>query len=149
MRLRGFEKVEEYKNIDFPLPERKTKGSAGYDFYLPSDVLLTAGQVTRVATGVKAYMPENEYLGMHIRSSIAMKMCVTMINNQGIVDSDYYNNEENEGHIMLLLFNLSGRDIPLKKGERIAQGIFYSFLIADNDLENEKNVRSGGFGSTK
>ena len=149
MRLRGFEKVEEYKNIDFPLPERKTKGSAGYDFYLPCDVLLTAGQVTRVATGVKAYMAENEYLGMHVRSSIAMKMCVTMINNQGIVDSDYYNNEDNEGHIMLLLYNLSGSDVCLEKGERIAQGIFYSFLVADNDMENEKIVRSGGFGSTK
>ena len=149
MRVRGFEKVTEYANVDFLLPTRKTKYSAGYDFYLPEDITLSPGKVTIVPTGIKAYMKDTEYLGMHLRSSIAMKMCLTMINNQGIIDSDYYNNEDNEGHIKLLIYNLNAQDVRLKKGERVAQGIFYPFLLADDDVENQKETRSGGFGSTK
>ena len=149
MRIRGFEKVTEYADVDFTLPVRKTNYSAGYDFYLPEDVVLKAGKVNIVPTGIKAYMQDTEYLGMHLRSSIAMKMCLTMINNQGIIDSDYYNNEDNEGHIKLLIYNLNDHDISLNKGERVAQGIFYPFLLADGDLESLKETRSGGFGSTK
>ncbi|MGL5207195.1 MAG: dUTP diphosphatase [Acidaminococcaceae bacterium] len=149
MRVRGFEKVAEYANFDFLLPMRKTKCSAGYDFYLPEDITLPPGQVTLVPTGVKAYMQENEYLGMHLRSSIAMKMCLTMINNQGIIDADYYNNKDNEGHIKLLVYNLNDHEVTLQKGERIAQGIFYNYMLADADVEIQKETRSGGFGSTK
>ena len=94
-------------------------------------------------------MQDTEYLGVHLRSSIAMKNCLTMINNQGIIDSDYYNNEENEGHIKLLVYNLNVQDVTLNKGERVAQGIFYNFLLADDDVESQKETRSGGFGSTK
>ena len=149
MRVRGFEKVTEYTNSDFLLPSRKTKYSAGYDFCLPEDVVLYAGKVNVVPTGVKAYMQDTGYLGMHLRSSIAMKMCLTMINNQGIIDSDQYNNADNEGHIKLLIYNLNDHDVSLNKGERIAQGIFYPFLLADDDAESRKEIRSGGFGSTK
>ena len=149
MRVRGFEKVTEYANVDFLLPVRKTNYSAGYDFYLPEDVVLKAGKVNIVPTGIKAYMQDTEYLGVHLRSSIAMKMCLTMINNQGIIDSDYYNNEDNEGHIKLLVYNLNAQDVTLNKGERVAQGIFYHFLLADDDVESQKETRSGGFGSTK
>ena len=149
MRIRGFEKVTEYANIDFLLPVRKTKCSAGYDFYLPEDVVLKPCQVNIVPTGVKAYMQDTEYLGVHLRSSIAMKMCLTMINSQGIIDSDYYNNDDNEGHIKLLIYNLNDHDIKLSKGERVAQGIFYPFLLADGDTESQKETRGGGFGSTK
>ena len=46
------------------------------------------------------------------------------MNNVGIVDADYYNNEDNEGHIMLGLYNTTDSDITLTKGERVAQGIF-------------------------
>ena len=31
MKIRGFEKISKYAKVDFPMPERKTKGSAGYD----------------------------------------------------------------------------------------------------------------------
>ena len=149
MRVRGFEKVTEYANVDFLLPTRKTKYSAGYDFYLPEDITLKPGKVTLVPTGVKAYMQDTEYLGMHLRSSIAMKMCLTMINNQGIIDADYYNNIDNEGHIKLLVYNFNDHDVILIKGERVAQGIFYNYLLADDDVESQKETRSGGFGSTK
>lgn len=148
MKLRGFEKISEYANVDFPMPVRKTKFSAGYDFCVPEDVVLEPGVLKLVPTGIKAYMQEGEYLGMHIRSSMAVKRRIQLVNNVGIIDADYYNNPDNEGHIMLAMMNMSDEKITLNKGECVAQGIFYNYLLADDDDKSEKAVRGGGFGST-
>lgn len=148
MKLRGFEKIAKYADVDFQMPERKTQKSAGYDFCLPEDVVLEPGKLQLVPTGVKAYMQDDEYLGMHIRSSMAVKKSIMLVNNVGIIDADYYNNEDNEGHIMLALLNMGSEPVALPKGERVAQGIFYNYLVADGDADAEKAVRGGGFGST-
>lgn len=148
MKLRGFEKIAKYADVEFQMPERKTQKSAGYDFCLPEDVVLEPGKLQLVPTGVKAYMQDDEYLGMHIRSSMAVKKRIMLVNNVGIIDADYYNNEDNEGHIMLALLNMGTEPVALPKGERVAQGIFYNYLVADGDGETAKEVRGGGFGST-
>ena len=148
MKIRGFEKIAKYAEVDFPMPERKTELSAGYDFCLPEDVVLEPGQLQLVPTGVKAYMQAGEWLGMHIRSSMAVKKHLMLVNNVGIIDADYYNNADNEGHIMLALLNMGQEKVVLTKGERVAQGIFYTYLIADGDEGVTKAVRGGGFGST-
>ncbi len=149
MKIRGFEKVSSYNDIDFPMPERKTELSAGYDICIPEDIILEPGKLNLVPTGVKAYMQAGEFLGIHIRSSIAVKKHIMLVNNVGIIDADYYNNADNEGHIMLALLNTGKETIHLFKDERIAQGIFYNYLIADDDDKVNKAVRVGGFGSTK
>lgn len=146
MKLRGFEKITSFKEVDFPMPERKTKMAAGYDICLPQDVTIKAHTLQMVATGVKAYMQDDEFLGVHIRSSMAVKKGLSLVNNVGIIDADYYNNEDNEGHIMLGLYNTTDSDVTLAKGERVAQGIFYKYLTADGDSADA--ARSGGFGST-
>ena len=148
MRIRGFEKVAKYAEIDFPMPERKTELSAGYDFCLPEEVTLEPGKLQLVPTGIKAYMQPGEWLGMHIRSSMAVKKRLMLVNNVGIIDADYYNNPDNEGHIMLALLNMGENPVTLPKGERVAQGIFYNYLTADGDEKVSKAVRGGGFGST-
>ena len=148
MRIRGFEKVAKYADVDFPMPERKTGLSAGYDFCLPEEVTLEPGKLQLVPTGVKAYMQPGEWLGMHIRSSMAVKKRLMLVNNVGIIDADYYNNPDNEGHIMLALLNMGENPVTLPKGERVAQGIFYNYLTADGDEKVSKAVRGGGFGST-
>lgn len=148
MKLRGFEKITKYAAVDFPMPERKTQKSAGYDFCLPEDVVLEPGKLQLVPTGIKAYMQDGEYLGMHIRSSMAVKKRIMLVNNVGIIDADYYNNADNEGHIMLALLNTGSEALALPKGECVAQGIFYNYLVADGDADSEKAVRGGGFGST-
>ena len=130
------------------MPARKTKTSAGYDICVPEDVPLRPGRLVMVPTGVKAYMQEDEFLGVHIRSSMAIKKGIRLVNNMGIIDADYYNNPDNEGHIMLALVNTGLKPLVLKKGERIAQGIFYKYLTTDDDNAAEKKERSGGFGST-
>ena len=64
----------------------------------------------------------------------------------GVIDSDYYNNSDNEGHIFIQVINLKDQDVEIKKGEAIAQGIFQKYLVADDD--KAEGVRTGGFGST-
>ncbi len=148
MRQRGFEKITAYNDKEFPMPSRQTKRSAGYDIYLPGDVVIPAHGQALIATGLKAYMQDDEFLGMHIRSSMAAKRHLRLMNAVGIVDADYYNNPENEGHLLLSVGNDSGEDVCLKRGERVAQGIFYKYLTTDDDDRAQKQERSGGFGST-
>ena len=143
MKLRGFEKITCFKVVKLPMPARQTKMAAGYDICLPQDVTIKAHTLQMVATGVKAYMQDDEFLGVHIRSSMAVKKGLALVNNVGIIDADYYNNEDN---IMLGLYNTTDSDVTLAKGERVAQGIFYKYLTADGDSADA--TRSGGFGST-
>lgn len=147
MRKRGFEIVSKFQDKQINLPTRKTKKSAGYDLEAGEDKLIKAGECAVIATGLKAYMCFDEYLGIHIRSSLAFKKHINLLNCQGIIDADYYNNEANEGHIMIGLINFGKEDVQIEKGMRIAQGIFYKFLITDDDVA-EDTIRQGGFGST-
>ena len=109
MRERGFEIVEEYKDKGINLPVRKTKHSAGYDVEAAEDVVIPAYKFgtkpTLIPTGLKAYCKEDEYYVLVNRSSGPKKGFV-MANSIGIIDSDYYNNESNEGHFYFQYFNL-------------------------------------------
>jgi len=105
MRIRGFEKISKYRDVEFNMPARQTARAAGYDFCVPEDVTLEPGKLVMIPTGVKAYMQADEYLGMHIRSSMAVKRSLCLVNNEGIIDADYYDNPDNEGHIMLAIIN--------------------------------------------
>lgn len=148
MRLRGFELVSSYTNKDIVIPARKTQYSAGYDIAAAEDVLLSSATVTLVPTGIKAYMQHDEYLGIHIRSGFSVKNSLALINGQGIIDADYYNNIENEGHIFIAIFNYNSQNITINKGTRIAQAIFYRYLLTDIDKNIQTLTRTGGLGST-
>ena len=101
---------------------------------------------TLVPTGVKAYIPKGEYLQLSVRSSCPLKNWLILANGVGIIDADYYNNPDNEGHIYFQIINLFPKDILLKKGDKIGQGIFLKYDTTTDDHATEK--RSGGFGST-
>ncbi|MBP2640050.1 MAG: deoxyUTP pyrophosphatase [Firmicutes bacterium] len=148
MKNRGFEKISAYRNVDLLMPQRKTVHSAGYDIVAAEDIDLFPGQVTLVPTGLKAYMNNDEYLGIHIRSGLAIKYCLSLINSQGIIDADYYDNPDNEGHIMIAVYNHGTVKLSVTRNCRIAQGIFYKFLCVDNDISAETTKRQGGMGST-
>lgn len=143
---RGFEIVSAFKGQGIIMPERKTACSAGYDICAAADVTVPPGEVALIPTGLKAYMQRDEYLGIFIRSSIAVKYRLALINGQGIVDADYYNNPENEGHIMLAVINLGTAPVSITRGMRIAQGIFYRYLTIPGDTA--AGPRLGGYGST-
>ena len=79
MRNRGFEIVSDFKDKHINLPTRKTSKSAGYDIEAAEDKIIKAGQMAVIATGLKAYMQDDEYLGIHIRSSLAFKKHLNLV----------------------------------------------------------------------
>lgn len=156
--MRKFEKISEEqfkkdfadfdtKYDEIKLPVRKTMYSAGYDFYLPFDIKLEQNQTIKIPTGIKVQMNKDEFLGIYIRGSIGFKYNVRMCNQVGIIDADYYNNNENEGHMFIRIQNEGENKISFKKGDRIAQGIFQKYYIVDDDDDVEE-TKQGGFGST-
>ena len=80
------------------------------------------------------------------RSSNPSKKGLILSNSIGIVDSDYYGNPDNDGHIMFAFFNIKDEDIEIKKGDCIGQAIFQKYFVADEDVA--EGERMGGFGST-
>ncbi len=149
-KVRGFEIAKGFENSGINMPVRKTKYSAGYDVEAAEDCIIpafTLGQApTLVKTGLKAYMPKDEYLMLCNRSSNPKKKGLVLANSIGIVDADYYNNSDNDGHFMFAFFNIKSEPVEIKKGECIGQAIFQKYFTIDEDVaEGERN---GGFGST-
>jgi dUTP pyrophosphatase len=134
-----------YKNII--LPKRATKGSAGYDFFMPFDLTLKPGETTKIPTGIRCCMDEGWVLKLYPRSSLGFKYRLQLDNTVGIIDSDYYFSD-NEGHIMSKITNdgHSGKEVELKAGTGFMQGIFVEFGVTFDDDAQE--ARNGGFGST-
>lgn len=143
--MRKFEKVT-YDNSGI-LPTRNDKGSAGYDFYTPIDLVINPGEKIIFKTNIKAQMEQDEMLTLHVRSSIGIKRQLMLSNCTGIIDSTYYNNPDNEGNIMGALYNYGNETQTIKAGERVMQGIFVKYLITDNDDPINEN-RIGGVGSS-
>ena len=144
---RGFEVVVSEKrktNGEVTLPTRGSSKAMAYDFYATEDFVVLPNSIAKVWTDVKAYMQENECLILNVRSSMGGKFMLA--NTSGWIDADYYSNEGNDGNIGIFLKNISDEVQRIKKGDRIAQGAFFNFLVADNG--NTDNVRTGGFGST-
>ena len=151
MRCRGFEIVSSYQGQGIELPRRQTSSSAGYDLAAAKDADILPGQISFVPTGLKAYMPYDEVLKLYIRSSLAAKRHLALVNSVAIIDADYYNNPTNEGHMIIAVINFGAEVVHLAKGERLAQGIFERYLLADGDdlaESGESQRRQGGFGST-
>ena len=163
-----FEKISKYENTDINLPSRKTEFSAGYDFEVAEDIIIpsyfdcverlkienanelltleqmanltkvTKAKPTLVPTGIKCSLDKNTYLELSVRSSCPLKYWLILANSVGIIDADYYNNPDNEGHIYFQMINLSPYDIQLKKGDIIGQGIIKPYLITDDDAASGK-----------
>ena len=141
--------VKDDKNLyeSITLPKRGTKNAAGYDFFALYDYTLKPGEIMKVTTGIKVIMEEDEALFLLDRSSMGFKYNVRMCNQVGVIDSDYYNNSDNEGHMWIKIQNEGDKDYIVKKGDAMIQGIFTKYLKTDDDIESEE-IRNGGFGST-
>lgn len=147
-----FEKVKHIEE-DIKLPERSTEASAGYDFYAIEDITIPSTsneeeefEVKLVRTGIKAQMPTDVVLNLYSRSSMAIKNGIILVNGVGVIDSDYYGNESNDGEIAFAYLNVTGKPYEIKKGDKIGQGVFQKYLVTTND--DAKGIRTGGVGST-
>ena len=147
--MRGFEIAKGWEDKGINLPVRKTKHSAGYDVEAAEDVVIppyTPGaKPTLIPTGLKAYCMEDEWY-MLVNRSGGPKKGFVMANSIGVIDSDYYNNETNDGHFYFQYWNFNSEDLVIHKGDVIGQVIFQKYLLVDND--EAEGVRTGGFGST-
>lgn len=101
---------------------------------------------TLVSTGMKIKLDDDEYLELLPRSSTPLKYWLVLANSSGIIDSDYYNNPDNEGEIFLQFINFSPVDILIRAGACIGQGIIHKYYTTEDDCAGGE--RLGGFGST-
>lgn len=138
------------KNIydSIKLPKRATNGSMGYDLFSPCNLMIPVDKSVKIPTGIKCYIEEGWGLQVYPRSSFGFKYGAHLANTVGIIDRDYYNNKNNEGHIFIKLVNDSelANLIDIKTGDAFCQGIFTPYGITyDDDVATE---RVGGIGST-
>ncbi len=129
------------------LPVRATRGSAGYDFFAPFSFLLPPAATIKIPTGIRVKMERDWVLKLYPRSGLGFKYRLQMNNTVGIIDSDYYDSD-NEGHIFIKMTNDSneGKTVEVAQGTGFAQGIFLEYgVTVDDDVESTRN---GGFGST-
>ncbi len=145
-RSRGFEIVTNFEDKVTHIPQRATSISTGYDIYPLKDqrVVIPAGSLIKMETGLKAYMKEREWLDIRIRSNFGIKG-LRIKDILPVIDSDYYNNPDNEGHIYIYLLNESSQEFVISPEEPYAQGIFLSHADNDNPINQ---VRKDGFEST-
>ena len=144
-KVRGFEWVSRLPAVA-KCPTRGSVHSAGYDICAIEDYVIRPNQSVFIHTGVKAYMPPDEYLDLRVRSSLGIKRQLMLATGASVIDADYYNNPDNEGEIIVVLYNYGDETQTISAGERIVQGVFMPFLIVDGDEAD--GVRTGGFGST-
>ena len=149
MKQRGFEIAKGWEDKVINLPVRKTKYSAGYDVEAAEDVVIPPYKLgikpTLIPTGLKAYCMEDEWIMLVNRSS-GPKKGVILPNSIGVVDHDYYNNIDNDGHFYFQFWNFKDEDLVIHKGDVIGQAIFQKYLLTDDD--GAEGERVGGFGST-
>ena len=149
-KIRGFGVAKGFEDKEINLPVRKTKFSAGYDIEAAEEVVVPSFKKgmnpTLIKTGIKAYMQDDEVLMLYNRSSNPKKKGLILANRVGVIDKDYYGNQDNDGHIMFAFYNVKDEDITIKKGEAIGQAVFQKYLVTDDD--SAEGERIGGFGST-
>lgn len=134
-----------YDSIE--LPKRSTRLSAGYDFYMPVTKVFNSGVEVLIPTGIKCKMEEGWVLGIYPRSGLGFKYKMRLNNTVGIIDGDYYDNKNNEGHIMVKMSIEKECELhKLNAGDAFCQGIFTEFGITEDDEAD--GTRVGGMGST-
>ena len=154
-RIAEFEKVsrEQWSQVvpgaagydNIKLPTRATSGSAGYDFYSTMTVRLAPKEYILIPTGIRCRITDGWVLLIVPRSGLGFKYRLQLSNTVGVIDSDYYYSD-NEGHIMIKLYNGGDQIVTIEEGQAIAQGIFVQYGITESD--NVTTVRNGGLGST-
>lgn len=150
MKTRGFEIAAGWEDKEINLPIRKTACSAAYDIEAAEDITIPSFKLgmkpTLIPTGLKSYMQSDEVLIIVPRSSSPKKQGILFPHSIGVIDSDYYENPDNDGHIFVQCINIKDEDVFIKKGDTVAQAMFQKYLTVDNDNATAK--RMGGFGST-
>ncbi len=151
--MRDFEKIsfEQFKKDvandrdlydSLLIPQRSSAATAGYDLPLLADLELQPGETVKLPTGLKAHFQPDEVLLLIVRSKTGFKYNIRLCNQIGVIDSDYYNNPDNEGHLFVKLQNEDTVAHSFKRGDALVQGVFMKYLATDSDNNLQKKRRS-------
>lgn len=151
--MRDFEKIsfeqfskdvncdkELYNNIK--IPQRESDATAGYDICLLDDIKISPNEILKLPTGLKCFFEKDEVLLLVVRSSMGFKYNIRLCNQVGVIDADYYNDKDNEGHIWIKIQNEGEKDVSFNKGDAIVQGIFFKYLTTKSDETLKQERRS-------
>lgn len=136
------------KRIDknLPLPIYETAGAVGFDVVAREDLLVAPGQIGIVPSNLIVEVPAGYMLVIASRSSTPMKKGLTPPHGFGIIDHDYCGPEDEIG---VLVYNFGAMDVEVKRGEKIAQGVFVKIDKFEwEEVEEMSGETRGGFGST-
>lgn len=141
-------KVKVFRKEGAFIPTYETLNASGCDLYSNEDCVLKAGKSIMVGTGLHMEIPVGFELQVRPRSGHAAKSTVSVLNTPGTIDADY------RGEIKVILINHSDSDFEIKKGMRIAQGVFARTYQGNfEDVSSIEELSStdrgaGGFGHT-
>lgn len=135
---------------DLKLPRQGTKYSMGMDFFAPCDICLESYKYQLIPTGIRWVITDpitegNKGLMLFPRSGQGFKYGIRLANTVACIDADYFLSD-NEGHIMVKLFNPFDEPVIIKKGQGYCQGVIADYYICDG--AHSTAIRNGGFGST-
>lgn len=151
--MRDFEKIsfEQFKKDvaddielynQYELPQRSSDSTAGYDIYLLEDLVIEPNEIKKIPTGIKSFFEKDEALLLIVRSSTGFKYNMRLCNQVGVVDADYYNNQDNEGHIWVKIQNEGKEKVVIPKGKAVVQGVFIKYLTTNSDRNINKERTS-------
>ena len=151
--MRDFEKIsfEQFKKDikddkelyeSYKLPNRESTAAAGYDLFLVENLTIAPNEIVKIPTGVKMRCENDEVLLIIVKSSTGFKYNIRLVNQVGVIDADYYNNKDNEGHIFVKIQNEGDKTITFKAGEAVAQGVFIKYLLTKSDNGSNAERRS-------
>jgi dUTP pyrophosphatase len=135
------------KRIDtnLPLPTYATAGSVGFDLLCREDTEIAPRQLGLIPGNVIVKTPPGYLLLLTLRSSTPRRKGLLIPHGIGVIDQDYSGNSD---ELMVQVYNFLDVVVLVKRGERIAQGIFVPFVrVAWNEVHDMGEGR-GGFGST-
>lgn len=129
------------------LPERMTKGSAGFDLpaAVPEPLTVKPGEPVVVPTGLVLEIPEGYEGQVRPRSGLARRYGITVLNGPGTIDADY------RGEVAVILINHGTEPHVIERGERVAQIVIQRLATVRFEEAEELSSTArgeGGFGST-
>lgn len=131
---------------DVELPQYHTPESAGFDIASSVDITVAPGEVAKIPTGLVIAAPKGHFLLIAARSSLALKKGLTLANGVGVIDPDYAGPGD---EINIIVHNFTGKPVEIKRGERLAQGVFLKTEQAQwKEVDELRAVDRGGIGST-
>lgn len=135
------------KRIDtsLPLPAYATAGSVGFDLVCREDIEILPRTIELIPGNVIVRIPEGYFLLLSLRSSTPRRKGLLIPNGVGIIDQDYCGEGD---ELRVQVYNFSEEAVQVKRGERIAQGVFIPVMRVNWDEVSEVGKGRGGFGST-